>query len=100
VKRVTRNRDQGWGPRSDPYDALVSQVWALTNGLDDFEDDRVELPGPSMDDYDRYDVAYHSAIRRCNHQHIREMLWMREWQCLTCGKYFDKTTVPRRGMFG
>lgn len=52
-----------------------------------------ELPTPR--EWDRYDVALTSAMRRCDHRAIRETLYRREWQCELCGRYFDQATLPR-----
>jgi hypothetical protein len=79
-------------------EVMAQQVAELTK---DFKGKtRVELPkAPATDSYAD---AYSSAVRNCDHPQdmIQDTLYEREWQCQQCGKFFDRTTRPKRNWFG
>lgn len=74
--------------------AVETQVGELTAPLAGWKG-RKELP-VTEGEYDRYDVAYASALRRCRHRAGVEPLASNSWRCVTCGQQFDMTTLPRR----
>jgi hypothetical protein len=73
---ATRTLADVYAEQLAELEALVPDGWQAP----------AELPDPTGEELERYDVAIAWAKRHCDHSRgAREILYRREYQCLDCG---------------
>ena len=53
---------------------------------------------PDTRDLTTYADAYASAVKKCQHPHLIDTLYGREFQCIDCGRYVDPREARGRWM--
>ena len=85
-------------PKRRLADVVSEQLEAINAAAPAEWQGRREMPDPTAEDLERYDVAMEYARRHCPHKRSMSTTYARhEYQCLDCGRYFERQPS---GLFG